>query len=64
MTDEKKQILFKNTAAEVGQAQKFIQVRHIRNCYKADPAYGEGVANALGLTIDEVNSFKLERESL
>ncbi len=64
MTDEKKQLLFNNTAAEVGQAQKFIQVRHIRNCYKADPAYGEGVAKALGLTMDEVNSFELERSPL
>lgn len=61
MTGEKKQILFNNTAAEVGQAQKFIQIRHIRNCYKADPAYGEGVAKALGLSMEEVNSFDLER---
>ncbi len=61
MTDDKKELLFKNTAAEVGQAQQFIQIRHIRNCYKADPAYGEGVARALGLTMEEVNSFKLER---
>jgi catalase len=59
MTDEKKQLLFKNTAAEVGAAQKFIQVRHIQNCYKADPAYGEGVAKALEMTMDEVNTFKL-----
>ncbi|MNR61423.1 Catalase [compost metagenome] len=50
-------MLFKNTAGQVGGAQKFIQIRHIRNCYKADPAYGEGVANALGLTMDEVNTF-------
>ena len=64
MTDEKKQLLFNNTAAEVGNAQKFIQVRHIRNCYKADPAYGEGVAKALGLTMTEVNNFQLEREAL
>lgn len=63
LTDDKKQLLFKNTAAEVGNAEKFIQVRHIRNCYKADPAYGEGVAKALGLTMEEVNSFHLERES-
>lgn len=61
MTDQKKELLFKNTAAEVGQADKFIQVRHIRNCYKADPAYGEGVAKALGLTMEEVNSFDLKR---
>lgn len=64
MSDKQKQLLFNNTAAEVGQAQKFIQVRHIRNCFKADPAYGEGVAKALGLTMDEVNSFQLEREAL
>lgn len=60
MTDDKKQLLFQNTAAEVGQADKFIQIRHIRNCYKADPAYGEGVAEALGLTMEEVNSFQQE----
>ena len=59
MTDDKKELLFKNTAAEVGHAQKFIQIRHIRNCYKADPAYGEGVAKALELEMDEVNTFKL-----
>ncbi|RZK01417.1 MAG: catalase [Flavobacterium sp.] len=57
LTDDKKAFLFKNTAAEVGGAQKFIQIRHIRNCYKADPAYGTGVANALGMTMDEVNNF-------
>ncbi len=62
MTPDKKELLFKNTAAEVGQADKFIQVRHIRNCYRADPAYGEGVAKALGLTMEEVNNFPLERE--
>lgn len=62
LTDEKKQLLFNNTAAEVGQAQKFIQIRHIRNCFKADPAYGEGVAKALGLTMEEVNAFDLKRQ--
>jgi catalase len=51
--------LFTNTAAAIGDAQKFIQVRHIRNCHKADPAYGEGVANALKLTMDDMNTFKL-----
>jgi catalase len=57
LTEEKKQLLFKNTAGQVGGAQKFIQVRHIRNCYQADPAYGAGVASALGVTMDEVNAF-------
>ncbi|WP_420152156.1 catalase [Siphonobacter sp.] len=57
MTEAQKQVLFSNTAAAVGKAQRFIQVRHIRNCYQADPAYGTGVAQALGLTMGEVNQF-------
>lgn len=28
-----------------------IQLRHIANCLKADSAYGEGVAQALGIAI-------------
>ena len=57
--DGKADILFKNTAAQVGAAEKFIQIRHIRNCYKADPEYGVGVAKALGLTMEEVNDFDM-----
>ncbi|WP_332025753.1 catalase-related domain-containing protein, partial [Kaistella sp.] len=43
----------------VGGAEKFIQIRHIRNCYKADPEYGEGVAKALGLDMMEVFAFDM-----
>lgn len=57
MNAEQKELLFKNTAAAVGGAQQFIQIRHIRNCYQADAAYGAGVAAALGITMDMVNSF-------
>ena len=32
----------------IGGAAKHIQDRHIANCAKADPAYGAGVAKALG----------------
>ncbi len=60
LTPEKQELLFSNTAAEVGQADKFIQIRHIQNCYKADPNYGEGVAKALNMTMDEVDTFKRE----
>ena len=49
MSDGQKQILFGNTAAEVGGASIEIQKRHIENCTKADAAYGAGVAKALGL---------------
>ncbi len=54
MNEQQRQLLFDNTAAEVGQAERFIQLRHIKHCYLADPAYGEGVANALGIPMSEV----------
>ncbi|WP_019673245.1 catalase [Psychrobacter lutiphocae] len=53
MTDEKKQLLFENTAADIASAPDFIKYRHIRNCYWCDPAYGEGVATAMGLTVED-----------
>ncbi len=40
--------LFENTARAMGDAPKEVKVRHIGNCLKADPAYGKGVADALG----------------
>ncbi len=55
MTKEQQQVLFKNTACDIGPAEKFIQKRHISNCYKADPAYGKGVADALGIDLSEVD---------
>ncbi|WP_299377457.1 catalase [uncultured Kiloniella sp.] len=54
MTAKQQQVLFENTARAVGGARLDIQHRHIRNCYKADPAYGAGVAKALGLNIEEI----------
>jgi len=40
-------MLFGNIARAMGDAPKEIKVRHIGNCLKADPAYGEGVAKAM-----------------
>ena len=37
----------------MGDADIFIKQRHIRNCFLADPTYGEGVAAALGLSLEE-----------
>ncbi len=53
MLPAQQQILFENTARAMGDAELFIKHRHARNCYKADPAYGEGVAKALGISLDE-----------
>jgi len=38
-----------NRNPENCDAPEFIKRRHIGNCAKADPAYGAGVAKALGL---------------
>jgi catalase len=48
--------LFANTARAKGDAPKEIKVRHIGNCLKADPAYGKGVAEALGIPLSEVKA--------
>jgi catalase len=54
MSSEQQKVLFKNTARAMGDAPKEIKIRHIGNCLKADPAYGKGVADALGISLDEV----------
>ena len=41
------QRLFENTARSIVKASKEVRDRHIGNCSKADPAYGQGVANAI-----------------
>ncbi|MDR2800585.1 MAG: catalase [Desulfovibrio sp.] len=53
MTREQQQALFDNTARAMGDCPKEIKLRHTGHCYKADPAYGQGVARALGLSPDE-----------
>ncbi|HHX2499647.1 TPA: catalase [Neisseria subflava] len=58
MNDAQKQALFSNTAAAMGDAPDFIKYRHIRNCYRCDPAYGEGVAKALGLTVEDAQAAR------
>jgi catalase len=52
MTKAQQQVLFENTARAMGDAPEFIKMRHIENCLKADPAYGEGVAGALGIALE------------
>lgn len=54
MDAEQKEALFNNTAGSVGDASIDVQKRHIENCLKADPAYGEGIAKALGISLEDV----------
>ncbi|MDD5702328.1 MAG: catalase [Dehalococcoidales bacterium] len=58
MTPEQQEVLFENTARAIGDAPLEVKNRHIGNCLKADKAYGEGVAKALGIKIDEPAEVK------
>lgn len=51
MAPAQQQVLFENTARSLGDAPEEVKRRHIGNCSKCDPAYGAGVAKALGLTV-------------
>ena len=53
MSAEEQKATCENTARAMGDAEVFIKQRHIRNCHRADPSYGEGVAKALGLSLAE-----------
>ena len=55
MSPAQQQVLFENTARAMGDAPDEIKRRHIGNCAKADPAYGAGVAKALGITLKSRN---------
>lgn len=54
MSAEQQKVLFENTARAMGDAPKEIKIRHIGNCLRADPAYGKGVAGALGIPMSEI----------
>ena len=55
MTPEQQQVLCENTARNMGDSTLQIKHRHIYNCYMADPNYGKGVADALGIAIEDVD---------
>ncbi|WP_096911830.1 catalase [Neobacillus jeddahensis] len=62
MTLEQQQRLFENTARNMQGTTKEVQLRHINNCYRADHAYGEGVARALGIEMSEVEAASSKQE--
>ncbi len=49
MSPAEQKRLFENTARAMAGADEVVKRRHIANCRRADPAYGEGVRLALGL---------------
>ena len=48
MTPAQQQVLFENTARAISGASDQVKQRHIGNCTLCDPAYGAGVAEAIG----------------
>jgi catalase len=48
--DQKSQLIY-NIVNAMKTVPQEIQERQIRHFYKADPAYGEGVAKGLGLSM-------------
>ena len=56
MNNDQKEALFTNTANSVGGASIDVQKRHIANCLKADPEYGAGIADALGIALNDIKA--------
>jgi len=54
MSPAQQKVLFENTARAMGDIPEEIRIRHIRNCMRADSAYGKGAADALGISLNEV----------
>ncbi len=54
MTDQDRKNLIGNIVAHLGGAVQRIQLRQTALFFKADPAYGRGVAQGLGLDVAEV----------
>jgi catalase len=60
MTADAKQRLIGNIVASMSSVPRRIQELQIQHFYKADPAYGTGVAKGLGLQIEQIVSRKQE----
>ncbi len=51
MSPAQQQVLFENTARNMDGVPDEIKMKHICHCMQADPAYGQGVAKALGIEL-------------
>jgi catalase len=56
MSAEEKVRLIGNLVGAMQGVPRDIQLRQVRHFYKADPAYGEGVAKGLGIDVKEVKA--------
>lgn len=51
LSADEQQVLFENTARNMTGVPDAIKQKHAYHCLQADPAYGEGVAKALGVEL-------------
>jgi catalase len=56
MKPDARERLIGNIAASLKNAPRRIQELQVQHFFQADPAYGAGVANALGLSAEKTNS--------
>ncbi len=59
MTEEKKDLLIQNTAADIEPCTENIKYRHAVHCYLADPEYGERFTKACGLDMMRVKELAM-----
>jgi len=65
LTEDKKQLLIHNTAADIAPVTENVKYRHAVHCYLADKEYGERITEAMGLDIDRVIDLsKLSNDEL
>ncbi|MDD4564082.1 MAG: catalase [Eubacteriales bacterium] len=65
MTEDKRELLIKNTAADIAPVTDNIKYRHAVHCLLADPEYGERITEAMGLDFNKVKELsKLDNAGL
>ncbi|MCK9217476.1 MAG: catalase [Firmicutes bacterium] len=65
MTEDKRQLLIGNTAADMACVTDNVRYRHAVHCYWADEEYGKRITEALELDFDKVLEFaKLDHKGL
>ena len=57
MTEDKKALLIKNTAANIAPVTENIKYRHAVHCYLADEEYGRRATEAMGLDLEKVKDL-------
>lgn len=54
MSSAQQLVLCENTTRSMNGVTKEVKVRHIKNCMKADKAYGEGLAHLMNIALTEL----------